>query len=166
MTKLFVTLPALALVVALSGSALAENGAISAAKLHEMGLSGIQLMSDAAAMEIRGLGYMPSYDHKKKSLSLAFGISYATVSTDDDDAQPAFVDHGGGGGSLGEGEAGTLDGFLAVGTYYASGEHLSEAQITKTHSFEENVSFIGSVKKTWTSSLNVAAGGKAKASSL
>jgi hypothetical protein len=159
--KLFVSLPALALAIAISSTAVAENGAISTSQLSEMGLSGIAVMSDEAAMEIRGMGYMPSH----KSLSLAFGISYATISTEDGDVVASQSGYGGD-GSLGEGSAGTLDGFLAVGSYYAAGEHGSEAQVTKTHVVEEVIPFIGTYKKTTISSLNVAAGGKAKATSF
>jgi hypothetical protein len=148
MTKLFVTLPALALAITLSSSALAENGAISAARLNEMGLAGIEVMSDAEALEVRGMGFTDGH----KSLSLAFGISYATVETNDR--------------HLGEGSAGTLDGFLAVGKYMAMGEHLSEATIVKSKSHELWVKGQLAEKSVWTKSLTVAAGGKASASSL
>ena len=115
MTKLFVTLPALALVVALSGSAVADNG-ISQATLQDMGLAGIELMSDADAMAIRGLGYdgghhMPEPPTGDKPWTLAFGVSYAKV----EDGRKA------------PGSAGTLDGFVAEGKYMATGEHFSEA---------------------------------------
>ena len=137
MKKLSVFLPAVALLVALSGSAMADNGAISSAKLDAMGLSGIELMSDADAMQIRGQGF-----------SLAFGISYATIS-------------GRGGAS-----AGSLDGYLAKGKYMAMGEHYSEAgtSVTKT-----NKLFLKGklVKKTvWTMTRTVGAGGAASSSSL
>jgi len=161
--KLFVTLPALALAIAISSSAFAENGAISSAQLNEMGLAGIQLMSDEAAMEVRGMGYMGH--HGPSSLSLAFGISYATISNEDGPVVGTAL-NGGGHDPLGQGSAGTLDGFLAVGQYYASGSHLSEAQITKTHSEEEVIPFIGVHKTTTISSLNIAAGGHASALSF
>lgn len=154
MTKLFVTLPALALAVALSSSALADNGAISAARLNEMGLAGIEVMSDTAAMEVRGMGY----SHGHKSLSLAFGISYATISTNDGN-------HGGH-GSLGEGSAGTLDGYLAAGKYMAMGEHYSSASISKSESHTHWVKGRPAEKTVWTKTLTISAGGGAAASSL
>lgn len=146
--KLFVTLPALALALAISSSALAENGAISAAQLNEMGLAGVEVMSDEAAMEVRGMGFIGGH----KSLSLAFGISYATIETGEN--------------HLGSGEAGTLDGYLAVGKYMAMGEHLSEATIVKSKTHELWVKGVLAEKSVWTKSLTVAAGGKASASSL
>lgn len=148
--KLFVTLPALALALTISSNALAENGAISSEKLHEMGLTGIQRMSDEAALDIRGMGYVSNHGHK--SLSLAFGISYARVESGEN--------------HLGEADAGTLDGYLAVGKYMAMGEHLSEATIVKSKSHELWVKGKLAEKKVWTSSLTVGAGGKASASSL
>ena len=156
MTKLFVTLPALALVVALSGSAVADNG-ISQATLQDMGLAGIELMSDADAMAIRGLGWhgntMPEPPTSvNKPWSLAFGVSYAEVEED-------------GHGHL-DGEAATLDGFVALGTYMASGDHFSEAGITKVESNELRVKGHPATYNINTKSLHVYAGGYATASSL
>ncbi len=157
MTKLFVTLPALALVVALSGSAVADNG-ISQATLQDMGLAGIELMSDADAMAIRGLGYDLSTNTPEpprsdnKPWSLAFGVSYAEVEED-------------GHGHL-DGEAATLDGFVALGKYMASGEHFSEAGITKVESNELRVKGHPATMEINTKSLRVYAGGFATASSL
>lgn len=166
MKKLSVILPALALAVALSGSAMADNGAINSVTLNEMGLAGIELMSDEAAMAIRGQGYQPKMD--KKPWSLAFGISYAHLETNNQRNLPpeSNTNGGGGGGSLGSGSAGTLDGFLAHGKYMAMGEHLSEAWITKSKSHELWVKGYLAEKKVWTQSLGIAAGGKASASSL
>lgn len=156
MTKLFVTLPALALVVALSGSAVADNG-ISQATLQDMGLAGIELMSDADAMAIRGLGYdgghsMPEPSSSDKPWTLAFGISYAAA---EQDAHGGF-----------DGEAGTLDGFLAEGKYMASGEHFSEAGITKVESHELQVKGLPATLEIKTKSLRVYSGGFATSSSL
>ncbi len=145
MKKLSVTLPTLALVVALSGSAMAENGAISTATLNEMGLAGIQLMSDDAAMEIRGQGFIVD-----DSASLAFGLSFATVSRE---------------GSS-NGSALTIDAYLADGKYMAMGSHLSEAVISKSETHELWVKGVLAEKTVWTKSLSVAAGGFASASSL
>ena len=182
MTKLFVTLPALALVVALSGSALANNGAISNATLDEMGLSGIALMSDEQALAVRGLGWegdhhFPELDRRhKKPWSMAFGISHAEVNNDQNENGnghggnghgTALNDHNGhDGGFLGSASAGTLDGFLAVGRYSASGSHLSEAIITRTRTKVEDVPGVGKVTKTRIRSLGVASGGKASSMSF
>jgi len=154
MTKLFVTLPALALVVALSGSAVADHG-ISPATLHDMGLAGIQVMSDADAMAIRGLGYdgghhMPKPKADSKPWTLAFGISYAKV----DD------------GHYTDGEAGTIDGFVAEGHYMAAGEHFSEAGRVTIESKELQVKGEPATLEIHTKSLRVFAGGFATGSSL
>ncbi len=145
MKTLSVTLPALALVVALSGSAMAENGAISTATLNEMGLAGIELMSDEAAMEIRGQGFLTEH-----SASLAFGLSLATVDHEN---------------SL-NGSALTIDAYLADGKYMAMGSHFSEAKITKSNSESLWVKGVLAEKKVWSRTLRVAAGGMATASSL
>ena len=156
-TKLFVTLPALALIVALSGSAVADNG-ISQATLQDMGLAGIELMSDADAMAIRGLGYDLSTNTPEpprsdnKPWSLAFGVSYAEV---EENGHDWFG-----------GEAATLDGFVALGKYMASGEHFSEAGITKVESNELRVKGHPATMEINTKSLRVYAGGFATASSL
>ncbi len=154
MTKLLVTLPALALVVALSGSALAENGTVSEATLQDMGLAGIQVMSDDAAMAVRGMGFhpMPPTMNGSKPWSLAFGGSYANVGQ-----------VGLGQGGIG---AGTLDGFIAEGKYMASGEHFSEAGRIRTKSFELKVKGKPAILKINTRSIRVYAGGRATASSL
>ena len=145
MKTLSITLPALALVIALSGSAMAENGAISTATLNEMGLASIELMSDEAAMEIRGQGFLT--DH---SASLAFGLSFASVDHENDLN----------GGAL------TIDVYLADGKYMAMGSHLSEAAITKSRSESLWVKGVLAERKVWSQSLRVAAGGMASASSL
>ncbi len=151
MTKLFVTLPALALIVALSGSAVADNG-ISQATLQDMGLAGIELMSDADAMAIRGMGFFGGDHIPKPSLgdkpwSLAFGISYATVES-------------------GRAGAGTVDGFIAEGKFMAAGEHLSEAGFVKVGEHELQVKGLPATLEIHTTSLRVYAGGFATASSL
>ena len=154
MTKLLVTLPALALVVALSGSALAENGAVSEATLQAMGLAGMQLMSDDAALAIRGKGYMPTMNGSKP-WSLAFGTSYANV------GRVHLGEE-----SIGGIGAGTIDGFVAEGKYMASGEHFSEAGKVRTKSVELQVKGLPATLKITTHSLRVYAGGRATASSL
>ena len=161
MTKLIATLPALALVVALSNSAVADNG-ISQNTLQDMGLAGIEVMSDSEALAIRGMGYtgpklpkMPKpKDGHKKPWSLAFGVSFATV------------DSGEGKGKHGSASAGTLDGFLAVGKFMASGEHFSEAGKTVTKSHELQVKGQPATLEIHTKSIRVFAGGFATSSSL
>ena len=154
--KIFATLPALALVVALSSSTLADNGVVSEATLAEMGLAGIQVMSDEAALTVRGMGYMPNGDsgngnghhrHGKKPWSMAFGLSYAKI--DKDGA-----------------EAGTHDGFRAIGKYRAAGEHFSEAGITKTKVHEFQLDGLPATKTTKTRSLYLYSAGFASSSSL
>jgi hypothetical protein len=112
-------------------------------------------MSDADAMDIRGLGYnggheTPEPPTSDKPWTLAFGISYAHV---------------------GEGEhysssAGTLDGFIAEGKYKASGEHFSEAGRTKVESHELQVMGMPATNSIHTRSIRVFAGGFASGSSL
>ncbi len=150
-TKLFVTLPALALIVALSGSAFADNG-ISQATLQDMGLAGIELMSDADAMAIRGMGfdgggYIPKPPTSDKPWSLAFGISYATVEKD-------------------RASAGTVDLFVAEGKFMAAGEHLSEAGFVKVRTHDLQVKGLPATLEIHTTSVRVYAGGFATASSL
>ena len=152
MTKFLVTLPALALVVALSGSALADDGAVSGSALADMGLAGIEVMSDDAALAIRGKGYR-GLDAPKppknadKPWSLAFGVSFASVDGD-------------------KAEAATLDGFIAEGKFMAMGEHGSEAGKTVTKVHELEVKGLPATKETHIKSLRVFAGGFATASSL
>lgn len=155
MTKLFVTLPALALVVALSGSAVADNG-ISQATLQDMGLAGIQVMSDSDAMAIRGLGYqggghhMPKPSKNEKPWSLAFGLSYASIED----------------GWKSEGSAGTVDGFIAEGKYMVAGEHYSEAGRTTIDSHELQVKGEPATLDIKIKTVKVFAGGFANATSL
>jgi len=149
MTKLFAVLPALALVVALSGSALAENGTVSVTALQEMGLAGLEEMSDESAMEIRGKGYsggmhMP---HAEKPWSAAYGSSYANV------------------GDFGTG-AGTIDRFAAEGKYMAAGEHFSEAGKIVTTTKLLEVKGLPATLEVTTKSIRVFAGGFASSSSL
>ena len=150
MKKFIAILPALALVVALSGSAVADNG-INQATLQDMGLAGIELMSDEDAMAIRGLGYQPPQPPTgDKPWTLAFGISYAKVE----------------GGRKAPGSAGTIDGFVAEGKYMAMGEHFSEAGRTTTKSHELQVKGAPATLEIHTKSIRVFAGGFASGSSL
>jgi len=105
MKRCLTVVMAASMLVAFVGVAQAKNGMPSQATLQAMGLSGLQVMSDSEAMNVRGLGYQ-SYGGKSKAI--AFGVSYAHV--------------GGHGGS-----AGSLDGFYAEGKHYAGGAHGSIA---------------------------------------
>lgn len=94
--------------LALAGIAQADSGMPSQSTLDAMGLSGVQVMSDADALNVRGFGYY-GYSPKKSSV-IAYGKSYAHVSG-----------HGA--------KAGSRDGYYAEGTYYAGGKHGSYAKI-------------------------------------
>ena len=154
--KIFATLPALALAVVLSGSALADNGVVSDATLSDMGLAGIQVMSDSEGLAVRGMGFdahlpeLPDYvkpKGKKKPWSMAFGMSYAAINKDG-------------------AESATADGFYAKGHYMASGEHFSEAGITETKVHILEVKGSPATKETTTKSLRIFSGGFATSSSL
>ena len=173
MMKLFVCLPALALVVALSGSAWAEHGAVNEATLQEMGLSGIQLMSDDAALAIRGLGWEPMMRPRghKKPWSMASGGSYASIDNKPDrrwepDGEPLAGSSGGGGRGDWNIGAGSHDGFLAEGKYLAGGEHGSKAVRTKKRSYEVRLKGYPASKEIHTRSILIGAAGTASAWSL
>ena len=78
MKQLLTIAVATSMIVALAGVAQADYGMPSQETLQAMGLSGIQVMSDREAMDVRGFGYRSSRKHKK-SVAIAFGISYAAV---------------------------------------------------------------------------------------
>jgi hypothetical protein len=103
MKQCLTVLLAASMLVAFVGIAQAENGMPSQSTLRAMGLSGMQVMSDREAMNVRGMGYS-----SHGSTAIAFGISYA---------------HAGGR----DASAGSLDGFFAKGKHYAGGSHGSIA---------------------------------------
>jgi len=164
MSKFFVALPALALVVALSHNASAADGVVGETALQAMGLSGIQVMSDEAAMTVRGKGFQGGGHQQPphappagsdKPWTIAFGLSYANV----------------GGASLDGWEvsgtgAGSVDGFIAEGKYMAQGEHFSEAGRTFTKSTELQVKGAPATLEIKTRSVRVFAGGFSTSSSL
>lgn len=89
----------LAIVMMFAGPALAaDHGNLSQSQLAKMGLSGMTAMSDTQGQAVRGMGF-----------AVAFGIGYATISKED----PA--------------NAGTLNGYLAVGRHVAAGANISVA---------------------------------------
>jgi hypothetical protein len=162
MSKFFVAFPALALMVALSANALAENGSVSQQSLQAMGLSSIQVMSDEVAMTIRGKGfqgggYSPPAPPAgaEKPWTIAFGVSYAHVGNVGFD-----------GWEVSGTGAGSVDGFIAEGKYMAQGEHYSQAGKTFTKSKELQVKGAPATLEITTKSIHVFAGGFATSSSL
>lgn len=143
MKKSVLCLPALALAVILSGAAMADEAVVSKTTLQAMGLGGMEVLSDDAAMAVRGRG------------SLAFGISYAH--TGNIGLQ--------GVGIAGDG-AGSLDGFRAQGMYMAMGDHQSEAVYTRSHTVELHVKGEPGTKTTRTWMTGYLSGGSASSSSL
>ncbi len=110
MKRSLIVVLAASMVVAFVGVARAEHGMPSQATLRAMGLSGMQVMSDREAMNVRGMGYYsPRKSSRKKPTAIAFGISYAKV-----------------GGHHGA-SAGTIYGFFAKGKHFAAGAHGSIA---------------------------------------
>jgi hypothetical protein len=106
MKKCLASMFALA-VLSLVSQARAAEGLPSSSALSAMGLSGMQIMSDAEGMSVRGMGYSGN-PHSVKPSSLAFGASYAKVG-----------DHGA--------SAGSVNGYLATGPHAAGGSNLSFA---------------------------------------
>ena len=99
------------------GLAEARQGLPTQDALYEMGLSGMQIMSDREALEIRGFGYDPWHGHRKnakKSVAIAYGHSYANV-------------------GYKRAHSGTEDGFFAKGRHKAKGEHGSRAGVVMKH---------------------------------
>lgn len=150
MKKLLVCLPALALVIALSCSAQAEDGAVDSATLQAMGLGGMQVMSDSQAMNVRGKGFLTP-----GSASIAFGASYAHI------GEVSIQ----GLGIFGIG-AGSIDGYLADGQYMAGGSHLSEAGGSFSIVEDFEVKGLPATKTTTTYTLRVYAGGQSMSTSL
>ena len=156
MTKTILSMLAAALVCAAATSARADGG-ISASTLNEMGLGGLQVMSDSDAMAVRGMGFfgskavwkakMSKPRRDKQPWSKVFGNSFATVNSEHD------------------GGAHSENGYIAEGPYAASGENFSEA--SKTIVDTETVIIDGSIKtvtNTW--SIHVQAGGFSSAMSF
>ncbi len=145
MNKVILSALVAALVCVGGSVAFADNGTPSSSSLSEMGLSGLEVMSDGDALAIRGKGYngyrvrpyRPS--GASKPWSAAYGNSWANV------------------GHRGAG-AGTTNGYAAEGKYAASGENFSEAGKTTTKT--KIVDINGSVKSiTKINSVYVFAGG-------
>lgn len=98
---------AAAIVATWQVAALADGGRPSRAILDAMGLSDMQVMSDEAALSVRGFGF--------GSHAAAWGRSFAVVSG-----------HGA--------SAASKNGYDAFGKHKAQGENLSFAEIQVTHS--------------------------------
>ena len=103
-------LSAAVLAASLASSVHAGEGLPSQSMLSAMGLSGIEVMSDADALDVRGFGYDPWHGYGKKSVAIAYGHSYAKVST-----------YGA--------QASSEDGFYAKGRHKAAGAHGSYAGV-------------------------------------
>jgi hypothetical protein len=121
--------------------------------LSVMGLSSLQMMSDADAMEVRGMGYEPRRPsrrgHSQKSKgpsSSAWGKSKASI-----DGHTA--------------EADTENGYKAYGRYGAAGSNFSEATKIWTE-VETTTGIDGVLTHSVTKSIHVEAGGSSSAMSL
>jgi len=120
-----------AALLACVGQVQAANGVVPSSTLEAMGLGGATIVSDTAASEVRGMGFLP--------ISIAAGGSFAGVG------------HNGA-------AAGSVNGYIAAGKYAASGANFSEAGITKTNT--RSVDINGVTKSvTTTKSIRVYAGG-------
>jgi len=129
MSKALLSLLAAALVCVAGTNAVASDE-ISTTTLSSMGLSGLQVMTDSQALEVRGMGYMGSRnsyrnrhdDHKKKAekpWAAANGKSWASVEL-------------GGRHSSEEAGAGSRNSYAAEGKYFAGGQNYSEAALSTT----------------------------------
>src|SRR3990172_9591406 len=129
-------------VVVLACSASAEQpGLPSDAALAAMGLSGIEVMSDSEATEIRGMGYLPYASVR--------GRSRARVSLN------GQVDEDAG--------AGSRNRYRAKGKYEASGENRSDAYLEVTDVLQVDYQNGDINIETTTHSVYVEAGGYSSA---
>jgi hypothetical protein len=129
-------------------SAKADNG-ISTKALGEMGLGGISLMSDEAALAVRGKGFIGDCDScsRTEPSTRAFGNSFATMGLENCPDCVAI-----------EGGSHSENGYVAVGPYYSAGTNFSEAGAV--HTSIESVDVGGVVTTlTKTTSARVFAGG-------
>ena len=155
MSKTFLSMLGAALVCVAASAANADNG-IAAGTLADMGLSGLDVMSDSDALSIRGKGFTGGHQTgvcrtcgpraTKQPWSAAFGNSFATIETKD-------------------GSASSENGYAAEGPYGASGENFSEAGSVVTN---VEIVVIGDVTKsiTTTCATKVFAGGFSSAMSF
>jgi hypothetical protein len=102
-------LGAMALVAMVCGTVSAA-GQPSQTTLDAMGLGGIKVMDDAAAMNVRGFGYSGHSKKSSKSSAHAYGSSFAKISG-----------HGA--------QAGSVNGYDSKGKHFAAGANLSVAGI-------------------------------------
>lgn len=154
MSKTILTMGVAMLMSVAVSSAQADNG-IAAGTLADMGLGGLDVMSDSDALAIRGKGYTGG-NYKgckvcprtvKSPWSSAFGNSFATY-----EDKKGNVSH-------------SENGYAAEGAYSASGENFSEAGGVVTST--ETVVIDGSTKSITTSqSTRVFAGGYSSAMSF
>lgn len=151
MKKLMVCVPALALAVVLSGSAFAENGSIGDTTLNAMGLSGIQVMSDSDASDVRGHGYRPS----KKPWNRTYGSSSSSININHRSRRFGSIRF----------NTRTRDGFRAEGRYRSGGMHASESYFDIVRSHTE-VTPEGTVEHIRALSITIGSGGSASSYSL
>ena len=117
----------------LLATAVSADEGIPANVLDQMGLSGIEILSDSDALDVRGKGFKggkKKHHHHHKPIAIAGGISIATVGDLDLDQTVRRN-----GGPRERGGAGTLNFYLAAGKKSASGDNYSMAgvEIKRVH---------------------------------
>ncbi len=134
-------------------SAKADNN-ISAKSLNEMGLSSISLMSDSAALAIRGKGAIDlrcDACNRTEPKTAVIGASFATMNLANCPDCVAL-----------EGGSHSENGYAAMGPYYSAGTNYSEAGAIYTTI--ESVDVGGAITSlTKTTSAKVFAGGSSSA---
>ena len=149
MRKLVVCLAVLAVAVLFTSPADADNGLVSSAQLQAMGLAGMQVMTDAEAMSVRGKllsgntfrlpRQRPNNKKHKKPWTLAAGGSIAGIAGEHD-----------GKGLI----VGSANLFISDGKYFAGGA--SEADFSLTKSKTEEVMGPGGLAFSVTHSKTIA----------
>jgi hypothetical protein len=160
MSKTIFSLVAAVLVCAAGSTVLANDGLIASTTLDSMGLSGIQVMTDAQGLEVRGLGYSGGHNsygnHKgkheaKKPWAAASGKSWAAAEID---------------GYKEEAGAGSHNQYAAEGKYHASGANFSEATASKVESLRVDYPDGTFSMETTVRSISVSAGGFSSANAF
>jgi hypothetical protein len=116
---------ALTVVAALGNSAIAEDNRPSQATLNQMGLGGLVVMSDADAMDVRGMGYRPS---RTRSKSSKWGNSSKKSHSSVQVVGNSFATINGK-----KGGAHSENSYAVQGTHFAAGGNGSAAGVIKTH---------------------------------
>ncbi|MDH3717760.1 MAG: hypothetical protein OES79_06520 [Planctomycetota bacterium] len=110
----------------LTASAFADEGLPSTSVLDDMGLSGMQILSDTDALAVRGMG-PPKLTAKKPWVAVG-GNSHASIPG----FRPVPALDGDGKGHV-SGTARSSDWYKAAGKYYAAGGSESVADYTTKH---------------------------------